>query len=304
MKQYWKYEMEDFNSKKIKCFLSYAHADKEFVYKNILPLLERYNLSIWLDVNELSFGESIINQMIKGIRGADIFISVLNTQSTYVSLELGAALGTNKPIIALVNENNWKNLPSDFNAVYVLQYNENNLEKLHERLYREIATLIEQVIYKDTFQQEQSKIIGISIGDELDDFELELRFTLDFIDFIKENNRHAHISLLQPSKGSLKNLIRVDFNSWAELLEKIIFIIPELKKRKTERLRVEAEIDKIKAETRQINSDTNIKQAETFVNLLEKYQKLGIKIQIDNDLLITQNSKGMLTFKKPKKLEE
>lgn len=44
------------------------------------------------------------------------------------------------------------------------------------------------------------------------------------------------------------NLIEIDFKSWAELLEKIIFIIPELKKRKMERLRVEAEIDKIKIE--------------------------------------------------------
>ncbi|GHT61839.1 hypothetical protein FACS189451_04750 [Bacteroidia bacterium] len=43
-------------------------------------------------------------------------------------------------------------------------------------------------------------------------------------------------------------MIEIDFKSWAELLEKIIFIIPELKKRKMERLRVEAEIDKIKIE--------------------------------------------------------
>jgi nucleoside 2-deoxyribosyltransferase len=308
MKQYWWWaEAGGLSGKKIKCFLSYAHVDKEFVYKNILPLLERYNISVWLDINELSLGDSIVNQIVKGIREADIVISILNIKSTYVNLELGAALGTNKPIIALVNESQWKELPSDLNAVYVLRYNENNFEKLRDELDKEIATLLEQVIDKATFQQElqskESKIIGISVGDELDDFELELRFTLDFIEFIKQNNEQANISLLQPSRGSLKNLIKVDFKSWAELLEKIIFIIPELKKRKSERMKVDAEVEKIKAETLQINTETNIKQAETFVNLLEKYQKLGIKIQIDDDLLITQNSAGMLTFKEPKKLD-
>jgi hypothetical protein len=310
MKQYYYYYTyggANLSDKKIKCFLSYAHVDKEFVLRTILPLLEKNNLNVWLDTNKIDFDDSIINQVIKGIRDADIVISILNMRSTYVNLELGAAIGINKPILALVNDEYWSETPNDLKSIHILRYNKNQLDTLQEKLESQIRNITEQVIDKSTFQQfsqnKENKIIGLSVGTDLDDFELELKFTIDFIQFVKDNTNDAEITLIQPSKGSLKNLVKIDFKSWAELLEKLIFIIPELKKRKTDRMKVEAEIGKINAETRDINIGTNIKQAQAFADLMEKYQKLGIKIQIDDDLLITQNSEGLLTFKEPKKLE-
>ncbi|GHT61842.1 hypothetical protein FACS189451_04760 [Bacteroidia bacterium] len=87
---------------------------------------------------------------------------------------LNPIIGINKPIIALVNESNWKKLPTDLNAVYVLRYNENNYRNLCYEFEWKIPRLVEQVIDKATFcNTMRNKIIGISVGEELDNFELD-----------------------------------------------------------------------------------------------------------------------------------
>ncbi|MEO7310718.1 MAG: toll/interleukin-1 receptor domain-containing protein [Chitinophagaceae bacterium] len=286
-----------------KCFISYAQVDTDFVYENIIPILERLQIDIWVAGEQIKQGYSIQETIIDGIRQSDLVICFLNRRSTFVNFEIGAALGNNKPVLAIVNEYEF-DIPSDFRYLNYLSYNENNLRGFPERLRNSIEIISETVIDKATFAYNpNTKIIGISVGSDSNDFAGQLSFTSAFIDFIKYITDEPVINLLQTSKGSLKSLVSLDLKSWAELVEKIIFFIPELKKRKQDRLKVEADIRKTDAETNQINVNTKIRQAEAFLDIAERYQRLGFTIQIDDDLLILQSPNGQLTFKQPPRIE-
>ena len=290
-----------------KCFIIYSTPEsEEFVNRAVIPILRdnHNNIAVRIEREEISFGGNIISKIVKGILEADFIICVFDRYSFYLELEIATAFGANKPIIALV-EGNLNISPNIFNSTYVIRYDRNGFNYSHTQLKKSVRVLTEQVIDKITLQNTMhgNKIIGIAVGNEFNDFELELRFIAEFIKFVKNNTRNPKINLIQSSKGSFKSLINIDLTSLAELVEKIIFIIPELKKRKLDRIKVEADINKTNAETREINIETDIKQAEAFAKLLKKYQKLGITIQMDRDLLITQTAEGILTFKTPENLE-
>ncbi len=285
------------------CFISYAQVDVHFVYDKILPVLKDLQVNTWVASENIKPGDSFIETTIKGIKQADLIICFMNKKSTFVNFEIGAAFGNNKPIIAIANEP-WEINPFTSQVTFLQYVNADIFEK---KLRNVVNNTIDSVIDKSNFTENKSKkILGIQVGLEESNYEDELRFTTEFIELIKVWTDQKTIELMQTGKGSFKSLISLDLKSWAELLEKIIFIIPELKMRKSKRFiidakteRTKAETERIKAETRKLDTDTNIKQAEAFVDLLEKYQKLGIKIQVDNDLLITQNSNGQLELKKP-----
>ncbi len=290
------------------CFISYAQVDAHFVYDEILPILNELQINTWIAAENINPGDSFVETTIIGIKQSDVVICFMNKKSTYVNFEIGAAFGNNKPIIVIAHDP-WEVYPF-YNQVTYLRYG--NKENVQKKLRNIINNVLYNVIDKSNFTENKAKkILGIQVGFEESDFEMELRFTTELIELIKELTDQDTIELIQTGKGSLKSLVSLDLKSWAELLEKVIFFIPELKKKKADRLKVDAETEKTKAETektreetRQLHVETNIRQAEAFVNLLEKYQKLGIKIQVDNDLLITQNPNGQLEFKKPKKEDE
>lgn len=283
------------------CFISYAHVDTDFIYDNIIPILENLNIDVWIAGEQVEYGYSLFDAIIEGIKKSDFIITLLNTRSTFVNLELGTALGNAKPVIAILKDN--YELPSDLLHLNYIRYNDNNYQDFQLRLTKAVRTIADNVIDKGTFAYNQgTKILGIKAGNG-SDFPNQLAFTFEFISFIQRITYNPEISLIQSAKGSFKSLVSLDLKSWAELLEKIIFFIPELRKRKAERLKIEADVEKTRAETRKIDTETNIQQANAFVDLLERYQKLGIKIQIDDDLLITQSENGQLTFKKPDQIE-
>ena len=283
------------------CFISYAQVDTDFVYDNIIPILKEFSIDIWIAGEQIQAGYSIADTIIQGIRKCDLVICLLNRRSTYVNLEIGAAIGNGKSVLAILNENYYE-LPADIKYLNYIRYNDNSMQQLSARLRYSIEALADTVIDKGAFAYNRDiKIIGIQAGNS--DFESQLSFTADLIDFIKGLTGKPTIQLLQTSKGSLKSLISIDLKSWAELLEKVIFFIPELRKRKLDNLKVEAEIEKTKVETNQIDIDTKIKQVEAFLNIAERYQKLGFKIQIDDDLLIKQNESGQIIFKQPPRIE-
>jgi hypothetical protein len=286
-----------------KVFLSYAHVDTEFVYANFIPLLRQLTINLWVAGEEIETGQSINEAISKGIQSSDLIICIYNKKSTFVNLEVGMAIGGNKPILVVINDNTL-DIPNEIKQLNIIQFSESKLNEFVPLFMDTIRRMTEEVINKNIYtHNELSKIIGINVGFEKSDFEKELRFTLDFIQFIKSITKEPSINLVHSAKGSFKSLISIDLKSWAELVEKFLFFIPELKKKKLERLQIEADIEKTKAETKSINVKSNIEQAEAFVNLLDKYQSLGVKIQIDKNLLITQDENGQLTFSQPKTLD-
>lgn len=120
----------------------------------------------------------------------------------------------------------------------------------------------------------------------------------------------TEIVLIETTKGSFNSFFSIDFKSCADLIEKILFFIPEWRKKKAVTLKIKAETEKIIAETNHLNTTSKIaeeklkiEQAKFMFNLFLKYKELGVKIQIDDDLLLTLKPDGSLLIKKPDKLD-
>ncbi len=60
----------------LKCFLSYAHVDKEFVHHEISPILKELGLDVWVDYARIPIGGSIQDAILKGIREAHLIVAV------------------------------------------------------------------------------------------------------------------------------------------------------------------------------------------------------------------------------------
>lgn len=295
---------------KLKCFLSYAHADGDFVQKEIIPLLHELGLDIWWDVERISFGSSIRDEIMKGIRQAHIIVAIFNQHSSYLNFEAGAAIGQNKPILGVCRG---QNIPSDLTGISFLKYSEHESHILFSEKFRQaIEILANNLIDKSVLAvaEGNSKIIGINIGTDNFDVEQELRFTADFLSLIKKVSGFESLSLLQTRKGSFTSFFSIDFKYWANLIEKIIFFIPEWQKKKSENLKIHAEIRKVEAETNHLNMESKIaeerlkiEQANAMLELLEKYKELGIKVQFGDEVLLSLDQKGLLSVTKPETLE-
>ncbi len=294
--------------KKIKCFLSYAHVDIEFVKEKIMPVLYELDLDVWVEFKYIEWGDSIQEKIIKAIRESDIVVAVINGRSTYVTFEIGVALGQNKPIIGITKE---QTTPIELTEISFLKYSKDNENIFPDKLKNSVTAKATSLINKSIVKiAETKKIIGITIGFDNHNIEQELRFTSDFISLIKEITGSKNISLIQTKKGSFTSFISLDLKSWAELIEKTIFFIPEWKKKKAENLRIDAETKKIEAEIKQLESQTKInenkakiEQAGAALELLEKYKELGIKIQFGDEILIYLDKSDVLLLSKPEELD-
>lgn len=284
----------------LKCFLSYAHVDKDYVRSEIVPVLNELGLIVWIDYEQMPLGGSISDAIIKGIREAHIVIAVLNRRSTFVNFEIGAALGQSKPTLAILRD---EDVPSDLKNLSYLKWLGADDREFQYRLGMAIKAILDNPINESVFQAAETKrVIGVSIGRGNIDIEQQLRFTVDFLAQIQEIVGTRDIALVQTQKGSFSSFFSLDLKSWAELIEKIIFFIPEWKKKKAENLKILSEVRKIDAETKQIEQDTEIKQANDMLDLFTRYQALGIKIQMGDEILLTVNKNGLIDVDKPKRL--
>ena len=79
---------------KSRVFISHANQDKPFVRK-LINELEKHNLSVWFDDQEIKVGDSIVAKISEGLRDSDYLVVVLSkvsVTSSWVQEELNAAL--------------------------------------------------------------------------------------------------------------------------------------------------------------------------------------------------------------------
>lgn len=295
-------------TKNLKCFLSYAHVDKDFVLSEIAPVLREFGLQVWVDHEQIRIGESIQDAVMKGIREAHFIVAVLNRRSTYVNFEIGAAMGQAKPTLAVLRE---KDVPSDLMGFSYLRWVDSYDEGFRYNFRHAIEVIthnpIDETIYNAA---ENERIIGISIGQGDTDIEKQLRFTVDILALLQEISGSEEMQLVQARKGSFSSFFSLDLRPWAELVEKVIFFIPEWKKKKLENFQIQANLDKTNAEKEQIESATRIserqaqiKQAGAMLDLLERYKALGVKVQFGQEVLLSVDETGLIKAEKPERLK-
>ena len=75
---------------KKKMFISYCHADKKIVL-DIVELLERMGLNVWIDKKDISVGDNILEKVVSGIAESDLailFLSKNTLMAHYPKFEL------------------------------------------------------------------------------------------------------------------------------------------------------------------------------------------------------------------------
>ncbi|HEX6717152.1 MAG TPA: toll/interleukin-1 receptor domain-containing protein [Pyrinomonadaceae bacterium] len=84
----------DHTAKRPTAFISYSHADKEFVSKLAKDLMQ--GIEVWVDQFDLRPGDSLIQKIFgEGLAKSDFFLIVLSSASTsseWVKEELNAAI--------------------------------------------------------------------------------------------------------------------------------------------------------------------------------------------------------------------
>lgn len=201
---------------KLKCFLSYAHVDQEFVKEEIAPVLSDLGLDVWVDYEQIASNFSIADVIAKAIRQANIVVAIFNRRSTYMSFEVGAAMGQNKPTLAILRG---QDIPFDLRHISFLRYSETEKQAFHRRLYRAVEIIANNLIDKSVIETaETDRVIGIEIGANKSDIERELRFTADFLSLIKKVSGAPEPALVQTRKGSFTSFFSIDLKSWADPL--------------------------------------------------------------------------------------
>lgn len=278
----------------MKCFISYTNNQREFILSEIIPILQDLKIEVWFD-KYISFGELWTKQVYRAINESDFLIVIIDRESRYQYMELGTAIGQSKPLLPIVF--NRETIPKDLLQFQYLKYNPKTLRKNINTFIKSLkGNIIDDLTYKIA---ENRKVIGIKI-DNQNNMADALRLTADLIEILERISGSDNFQLIQTTKGSFKSLFGIDLKPWTELIEKIIFFIPEWKKRKNENILIETNIERKKVETKKMDSEIMINEANALLDLLIKSKELGMKFQIDDDIIISINPKGMIKINEPK----
>ena len=91
---------------KPRVFVSYSHKEAAWAKKFAQALSQR-GLQVWIDQLAVKAGESIGEAVEKGLRESDIFVTLIDPStlsSPSLFFELGAAIGMDKRVVAIVPE--------------------------------------------------------------------------------------------------------------------------------------------------------------------------------------------------------
>lgn len=285
-----------------KFFISNSFHDNEIVNAKILPILLELGLKEWSDIPRSEKKYSFYDNIYDGISNSDFIIAVFTSDHKYPNFEVGVAIGQGKPVICITMgdiDTYWL----DERSLPYLVYQDSNIDGFKFYLLRKLEALSENIINAQDFELvKDRKLIGIRVGEQNNDIERGLRVTADLLEILKEICDTDDIKLVKTSKGSFKTLFSIDLKAWAKLIEKLAFFWPELKRRNAENRRIDAKTRKELADAAGKEIDNNIKQVNAFLDTFERAKGLGITVQLDSDVILT-NDNNLIEFKKPMPIE-
>jgi len=91
---------------KPRVFVSYSHKEADWA-KEFAQALSQRGLQVWIDQLAVKAGESIGEAVEKGLRESDILVTLIDPStlsSPSLFFELGAAIGMDKRVVAIVPE--------------------------------------------------------------------------------------------------------------------------------------------------------------------------------------------------------
>ena len=123
-------------------FISYAHADAQFVRDQLLPALQQLGYAVWLDLDSISGSTEWQSAITQGIQNASVVIVALSPNScasAFVERELGYAQSCKRPILPVIIEG--CQLPQSLQWLGQLQWIDFTREQFQNALVRVDAGL-------------------------------------------------------------------------------------------------------------------------------------------------------------------
>ena len=115
--------------KRYRVFLSHSHKDR-WIAKQCARLIEeggKRRVTVFLDEKDIEAGESIPDSVRRNIEQCDEFVVLLSRYSKdrpWVLIEIGAAWGLRKPIVAIVDKIGPKEMPDIVNLNKAIDLND------------------------------------------------------------------------------------------------------------------------------------------------------------------------------------
>ena len=263
----------------------------EFV---ILPVLDETDYIIRTIADATPEYESVYDLTVKLVKDSDLLITNISNFNANNSYELGLAHAWGKPTIIFSEK--IENVPPNFARMPLISTNfaeisgSESSDKLKKVLFTKIRAIEKEkgLIDKTTKRFSLSgKLVSIHFDSKPIDPVVSFRHVSELLKCFEEILGHRDFKLVEIHNNSLNSIIELSLSDIATLIEKIIFFIPEWRKKNAEIMRINAQTRKIEVETANIESATNKNEAETLINLLKSHRELGYKrITFGNKLII------------------
>lgn len=294
------------------CFISYPWKNRNaerVIQTAIQPVLKELDWEVFdPGFSEVEVGTYIYDVIVKRIKNADLFICDVTYSDPNVIYELGLAhaWGINTIILAEAIET----VPFDIASRYqLLLYSTNSvqLETTRNTFYKLLSSFEERrpSLLATSFKRylDLERTISIELfSKDLDAIEA-IKFIYGALECLSGIEKIENSFFKEVRTGSLGAWISTNLQTITNLIEKLIFIVPEWKKHNAERVKLEAEAgltrakaEKCNAEAHAIRGETFRRNAEKLFDLLQRGKQIGparltlgdkIRIEVDADGIIS-----------------
>ncbi|WP_319587809.1 hypothetical protein [uncultured Desulfobulbus sp.] len=310
--------MVNSNTKKT-CFISIPWRAKriEWLLQDaIMPTLHDMKWNV-IDSKESIPGVSLYDSIVRNIRFADLFVCDVGTRNRNVLYELGMAHAWGIPTIILSEE--LEDVPFDIASKYSILLYSRDLDQVQLIKARFIGALEyierqEKSLLTPTYKRyiNLNESISIELFSKNLDAVKAFEFSGRLLEALQNISPIRDGRISEVRVGSLGAWIASNLKDVTTLVEKIIFIIPEWKKKTAECVKIEAEAElllaqaeKTRAEAEEIRRNSIRKDASGLFDLLSQHESIGsTRLTIGNKIKIESDENGRISIGVPKEYED
>jgi hypothetical protein len=298
------------------CFISYLWTDVKtdhVIRHAVLPALHDAGWE-FLDPRFLNIGTRIFDWIVHSIRSADLIIADLSSPTQNLTYELGLAHGWGKRTILLSRSADA--IPFDIASRYqVLLYSRDaaSIETLRARIFTLLRRFDEGTLSLRDPSTDRLVSKDLTISIELFRKKLSpvqsIQFIFQILETLNSISSLHEASMAQIKIGSFGAWISSSLETISALVEKIIFFVPEYRMKNSQRLKIDAEtrsilaqVEKTLAEANELRRESERKDVEKLIYLMEHCQTLGpSRITIGDRLFIEAIESGNVKIGIPKR---
>jgi hypothetical protein len=273
----------------------------------VIPALQSAGWRV-ADPRETQPGTRFFDEIARAIRSSDLVIAELSRMNQNVLYELGLAHGWGKDTVVLSQR--LERIPFDVASRYhVLVYSDEEpsvtairgrLEHLFSEIERAPRSLADPAI--DRIVDLNSTLAVELLSEQASAIQLT-QYLSSLLSTLNQVSPLPDATFQEVRTGSLGAWISTEIGSLVSLIEKIIFFLPEWRRRDVERVRIEAETELLQAQARltraqadEVRRESDRRDAALLLKVIQKSRSLGpMRLTLADRLQIETDDDGIVT---------